>query len=149
MSTPEDDRALLQLLKFELRFLEDGGYGRSPHAPRRQSLAFEDSPTCMNFNTQADREPCTSCMLMQFVPPSRVLDQIPCRHIPLNAEGQTLCSLYESGDQQKTEEALGGWLKATIKGLEQQQTAGPKTGGASSARQSDSRRANSTCCCDK
>ncbi|HKS74838.1 MAG TPA: hypothetical protein VJQ82_16655 [Terriglobales bacterium] len=148
MSTPKDDRALLQLLKFELRFLEDGGYGRSPHAPRRQSLAFEDSPTCMNFNTQANREPCTSCMLMQFVPPSRVLEQIPCRHILLNAEGQTLCSLYESGDQQKMEEALGTWLRATIKGLEQPQNAGPQTV-SPSARQTDVKRTSSSCCCDK
>lgn len=148
MSTPKDDRNLLQVLKFELRFLEDGGYGNSPHAPRRQSLVFEDSPSCMNFNTQADREPCTSCLLMQFVPPSRVLEQIPCRHIPLNAEGQTLCSLYESGEQQKIEEALGAWLRATIKGLEQQLNAGPQTG-SPSARQTDTKRTGSSCCADK
>lgn len=148
MSTPKDDRALLQLLKFELRFLEEGGYGRSPHEPRRQSLAFEDSPSCMNFNTQADREPCTSCMLMHFVPPSRVLEQIPCRHIPLNAEGQTLCSLYESGDQQKIEESLGTWLRAAIKGLEQQQNAGPQTD-SPSARQTDTKHTNASCCCNK
>lgn len=148
MSTPKDDRALLQLLKFELRFLEDGGYGNSPHAPRRQSLAFEDSPTCMNFNTQADREPCTSCQLMQFVPPSRVLEQIPCRHILLNAEGQTLASLYESGDQQKIEEALGTWLRAAIKGLEQRQNADLQIG-SPSARQTDAKRTSSSCSCDK
>ena len=43
-----DDRDLLEMLKFELRFLEDGGYGQSPHAARRASLIFEDSLTCMN-----------------------------------------------------------------------------------------------------
>lgn len=149
MSTPNDDRALLQLLKFELRFLEDGGYGNSPHAPRRQSLAFEDSPTCMNFNTQADREPCTSCLLMQFVPPSRVLEQIPCRHIPLNAEGQTLASLYESGDQQKIEEALGTWLRAAIKSLEQRRTDGVQTCGESAPGKTGAPRSSPSCCRDK
>ena len=32
----QDKRDVLELLKFELKFLEDGGYGRSPHAPRRE-----------------------------------------------------------------------------------------------------------------
>ncbi len=26
---------VLELLRFELQFLEDGGYGRSPHTPTR------------------------------------------------------------------------------------------------------------------
>lgn len=119
----KDDRDLLEVLKFELRFLKEGGYGRSPHAPRRPSLVFEDSLTCMNFNTQEDRIPCESCTLMQFVPPKRASEEIPCRHIPLNDSGQTLASLYESGSQQDIEEALGNWLRASIKRLEQERAA--------------------------
>jgi hypothetical protein len=119
----KDDRDPLEVLKFELRFLEEGGYGRSPHEPRRPSLIFEDSLTCMNFNTQADRMPCDACLLMQFVPQNRASEQIPCRHIPLNAKGQTLASLYESGNQQEIEEALGDWLRAAIKRLEQERAA--------------------------
>lgn len=115
---PKDDRDLLDVLKFELRFLEDGGYGRSPHAPRRPSLVFEDSLSCMNFNTQAERTPCSACRLMQFVPPDRASEQIPCRHIPLNAAGQTLDSLYEAGTQQEIEEATANWLRTTIQQLE-------------------------------
>jgi hypothetical protein len=38
---------ILELLKFELKFLEDGGYGRSPHTPWRPQLIFEDSPSCL------------------------------------------------------------------------------------------------------
>jgi hypothetical protein len=30
---PRDDRNLLEVLKFELSFLEAGGYGKSPRAP--------------------------------------------------------------------------------------------------------------------
>lgn len=115
----KDDRQLLELLKFELRFLEEGGYGQSPHAARRASLIFEDSLTCMNFNSQ-DRTPCGACLLMKFVPPSRANAQIPCRHIPLNRDGETLGSLYESATQLEIEEALGNWLRATIHRLEQQ-----------------------------
>lgn len=114
----KDNRDLLEVLKFELRFLEDGGYGRSPHTPRRASRIFEDSLTCMNFNTQDGRTPCSSCLLMKYVPPSRAAEQIPCRHIPLNLEGQTLASLYESGSQQDIEEALRNWLRTAIKRLE-------------------------------
>lgn len=115
----KDNRDLLDLLKFELRFLEDGGYGRSPHAARRASLIFEDSLTCMNFNSQ-DRTPCEACLLMKFVPPSRAAERIPCRHIPLNKAGKTLASLYESASQAEIEEALGNWLKAAIRRLEQE-----------------------------
>lgn len=115
---PKDDRDLLDVLKFELRFLEDGGYGRSPHAPRRPPLVFEDSLSCMNFNTQEERTPCSACRLMQFVPPDRASEQIPCRHIPLNAAGQTLASLYEAGTQQEIEESMANWLRTAIRQLE-------------------------------
>jgi hypothetical protein len=118
----EDDRDVLEMLKFELRFLEDGGYGQSPHAALRASLIFEDSLTCMNFNSQ-DRTPCSACFLMQFVPPSRASEQIPCRHIPLNSDSETLASLYESATQLKIEEALGNWLRATIHRLERERPA--------------------------
>ena len=116
---PRDDRDLLEMLKFELRFLEDGGYGQSPHAARRASLIFEDSLTCMNFNSR-DRAPCSACLLMKFVPPSCAAEKIPCRHIPLNKDGETLASLYESGTQVEIEEALGNWLRASIRRLEQE-----------------------------
>jgi len=119
---PGDDRDLLDLLRFELRFLEEGGYGRSPHSPRRPPLIFEDSLSCLNFNTQADREPCSVCRLMQFVPGNRASEAIPCRHIPLDASGRTLASLYESGTQQEIEEAVGNWLRTVIQTLERKRT---------------------------
>jgi len=119
----KNDRDLLEMLKFELRFLEDGGYGQSPHASRREALIFEDSLTCINFNSQ-DRTPCSACLLMKFVPPSRANEQTPCRHIPLNKDGETVASLYESAaTQPEIEEALGNWLRATIDRLEQKRAA--------------------------
>lgn len=43
----KDERDLLDVLKFELEFLEKGGYGRSPRQAWRPQFIFEDSPTCM------------------------------------------------------------------------------------------------------
>ncbi len=117
---PRDDRDLLEVLKFELEFLEKGGYGRSPRAPWRQQLILEDSPTCMNYDSKDNRAPCSECLLMQLIPPERRAEQVPCRHIPLNAQEETIDSFYRYGSQQELEDALGAWLRATISRLEQE-----------------------------
>jgi hypothetical protein len=119
---PKDDRDVLEVLKFELRFVQQGGYGRSPHAPWRAPLVFEDSPTCMNYYARGDCAPCSECLMMQFVPAERQGEKIPCRHIPLDAEGRTLEAFYAQGTQPEIEEALEAWLKATIHRLEQERT---------------------------
>ncbi|MFZ0200573.1 MAG: hypothetical protein WB523_20190 [Candidatus Sulfotelmatobacter sp.] len=118
---PRDDRNLLDVLKFELEFLEQGGYGRLPRESWRPRLIFEDSPTCMNFNSK-DREPCAECLLMQFVPDEAREEQTPCIHIPLSSAGQTLENLYRTGTQQEIEAALGAWLRTTIAKLEAEKT---------------------------
>ncbi len=112
---PRDNRNLLDVLKFELEFLEQGGYGRLPRESWRARFIFEDSPTCMNFNSNSkDREPCSECLLMQFVPEDARKEQTPCMHIPLSPSGETLESLYRTGTQQEIEETLGAWLRSTI-----------------------------------
>ena len=40
----QDEREILELLRFELKFVEDGGYGRSPRTPWRPPYILEDSP---------------------------------------------------------------------------------------------------------
>jgi hypothetical protein len=83
----KDDRDLLDLLKFELKFLEDGGYGRSPHTPWRRPLVFEDSITCPNFGDPAHTQPCSECLLIDFVP-AELRDQVsPCRLNSSDFEG--------------------------------------------------------------
>jgi hypothetical protein len=110
----QDEHDLLDLLKFELKFLEDGGYGRSPHTPWRRQLAFEDSPTCPNFGDPARPHPCTECLLMRFVP-GELRDQAsPCRLIPLTNKGETIDYFYRCGTQLELEEALAGWLRKQI-----------------------------------
>ena len=117
---PKDNRSLPDMLKFELEFLEQGGYGRLPRESWRARFIFEDSPTCMNFNSR-DREPCSERLLMRFVPENARKEQTPCIHIPLSPSRETLDSLYRTGTQQEIEEALGAWLRATIGRLEAKQ----------------------------
>ena len=121
----QDEHDLLDLLKFELKFLEDGGYGRSPHTPWRPQLAFEDSPTCPNFRDPARPHPCTECLLMRFVPGELRGQVSPCRLIPLTDKGETIDYFYRCGTQLELEEALAGWLRKQISRIEGQRAAEP------------------------
>ncbi len=115
---PHTERETLDILKFELKFLEDGGYGRSPRTPWRPSFAFVDSPTCLNFGDSSRPNPCTGCALMQFVPEGRRQEPVPCRTIPIGREGQTVDDLYAYGSQAELEETLKAWLRAKISKME-------------------------------
>jgi hypothetical protein len=115
---PKDDRDLLEVLRFELEFLEKGGYGRSPRTPWRPQFIFEDSPTCMNYDSKENPAPCSECLLMQFVPAESRGEKIPCRHILLNEAGETIESFYRTGTQVELEETYGKWLRQTIRKLE-------------------------------
>jgi hypothetical protein len=123
----QDERDLLELLEFELKFLGDGGYGRSPHAPWRRPLVFEDSPTCLNFRDPARPHPCSECLLMSFVP-AELRDQAsPCRLIPLTDKGETIDYFYRCGTQLELEEALAGWLRNQVSRIEEQREQTSKT----------------------
>ncbi len=119
----KDERDLLEVLKFELQFLEDGGYGRSTRTPWRPQYIFEDSLACMNYDSKENPGPCSDCVLMQLVPPEHRSAKIPCRHIPFNTSGENLESLYRYGNQQETEETVGTWLRASIQRLEEERAA--------------------------
>ena len=121
MST--DDRNPLEVLKFELSFLEQGGYGRSPHTPWRPPLIFQDSPSCLNFNEPGRPHPCEACMLTDFVPAEKQCADVPCRQIPLNAAGQTIDDLYRTKTEAEVEETVAKWLRAAIAKLEQERGA--------------------------
>ena len=119
-------RDILDILRFELRFLEEGGYARSPHAPWRAPYIFEDSPSCLNFRDAARPHPCSECLLTQFVPSESREQDVPCRFIQLNDKGQTVDSLYRTGTQLEMAEALRAWLHREIRRIEgeQKQAAG-------------------------
>jgi hypothetical protein len=113
-----DDRDLLDVLKFELNFLEKGGYGRSPREAWRAPLIFEDSPTCMNYDMRDNPSPCSSCVLIDLVPLGDRKEPIPCRHIHLTQAGDTLDTMYRWADQHEIEDAYAKWLRTTIHRLE-------------------------------
>ena len=116
---PQDDRDVLQVLKSELNFVQKGGYGRSPRDPFRPHLIFEDSPTCMNYDTQDHPSPCSECLLMKFVPQDKQSERVPCRHIPLTNDGLSVFDMYQDGAaQQELEESVSGWLNRTISQIE-------------------------------
>ncbi len=119
----KDERDLLDVLRFELQFLKDGGYGRSPRTPWRPQYIFEDSLTCMNFDSKENPGPCSDCVLMHLVPPEQRSEEIPCRHIPFNVFGESLAALYQSSTQGEIEETVGDWLQATIQRLEEERMA--------------------------
>ena len=116
----KDERDLLEVLKSELDFLEKGGYRPSPREPRKFNFIFEDSPTCMNYDSKDNPDPCGECVLMALVPPADRSKTVPCRHIPLNQQGDTLESLYRTADQRELEDVYGAWLHSTISALEEQ-----------------------------
>jgi len=115
----QDQDELLKLLKFELKFVEDGGYGRSPRTPWRAPSIFEDSPSCLNLGDPARSHPCSECLLMKLVPGEVQNEESPCRFIPLNEKGQTIDYFYRYGTQLELEEALLGWLRGQITRIEQ------------------------------
>jgi len=113
-----DKRDILGVLKFELAFLEQGGYGRSVRTDKIPTRIFQDSLSCINFCEPTRPHPCNECCLTDFVPEKAQREDVPCHHIPLNAQGDTVDTLLE--DQLRVETALRIWLRATIQRLEQE-----------------------------
>lgn len=109
---------VLEVLKAELKFLEDGGYGRSPQSPWRAKFVFEDSPSCPNFGDAEKPHACTECLLIDFVPQEWRSHATPCRMIPLNDAGQTIEHFYGFGTQVELERAVGDWLRKKIREIE-------------------------------
>ena len=114
----DDDRDLLEVLKFELSFLEHGGYGRSVRTPWKSTSVFQDSLTCLNFGESERVHPCSECLLFNFVPEYSRNETVPCHHIPINQKGDTLATLDEGYNQLEREESIKTWLRNTIQRLE-------------------------------
>src|SRR2546427_13099464 len=116
----DDKRDILEVLKFELSFLEQGGYGRSVRTPWKPTSIFQDSLSCINFNDPERPHPCNECLLTDFVPGSSQCENVPCHHIPLNQEGETVDSMERQYHQGELEEAVKAWRRGTIQRIEQE-----------------------------
>ncbi len=114
-----DNRNLLEVLKFELSFLEQGGYGRSVRTPWKPTSTFQDSLSCLNYGEPDRPHACNECLLYAFVPEQFRSETVPCHHIPLNDHGDTLDSVDRGYNQIEIEEKLRSWLRATIARLEE------------------------------
>jgi hypothetical protein len=116
----KDDRDILEILKFELDFLEHGGYGRSVRTPWQPKSTFQDSLTCINYGYPYRAYPCSECHLLDFVSPEHHAEQVPCHLIPLNESGDTIEDLEFEDNQAKLEREVKGWLCARIKEIEEE-----------------------------
>ena len=118
-NTAKDDRDILELLKEELAFVEQGGYGRSVRTPWLPKSAFQDSLICINFADPNHTHPCSECHLMDFVDGEHRSEQVPCHFIPLNEAGETIEDLEAQDNQAKLETTLKQWMRTKIKALEE------------------------------
>jgi len=115
------DRRTLQLLCCERSFLKVGGYGHPLRGGWRPTLMFWDSPVCLNFDSSAPHQPCERCMFLDFVPETERDSLIPCHHIRLNSNGDTVHSLYRNGTQEALDGEVRNWLEATIERLKREE----------------------------
>jgi hypothetical protein len=114
-----DDRDVLDVLKFELDFIEKGGYGRSVRTPWLPTSIFQDSLTCLNFGDPDRSQPCDECLLMALVPPERHSEKVPCHHIPLTPEGETIHYLERNEAPEVMKEVVKDWLRRMIRIVEE------------------------------
>jgi hypothetical protein len=121
----KDDRNILEVFKAELEFIEKGGYGRSVKTPSKPTSVFVDSLSCLNYADPSRPQPCSDCLLIDFVPPAERSESVPCHHIPLNAAKETVDSIEQRGDQEKLEDAVKNWLRKRIYELEQERAGAP------------------------
>jgi hypothetical protein len=118
---PSDDRDTLEILQAELEFLEKGGYGRSVRTPWLPTSLFQDSPSCFCFPVHDHND---RCVLMQFVPPERRGEALPCHHIPLNEAGETVNLIEQTGDQEEIEDVAKNWLRRKLAQIRQERASG-------------------------
>jgi len=116
----KDDRDILEVLKEEIGFIEQGGYGRYVRTPWKPTSAFQDSLTCINYGYPYRAHPCGECNLIDFVPDENRSDWVPCHHIPMDETGKTIEMLENEDNQKKMESTVTDWLRAKIQQIEEE-----------------------------
>jgi hypothetical protein len=113
----QDLRGVLEILRFELNYLEQGGFDRDRSLLGTES-PFQGTFTCINFGDPLRTHACRECSLDQFVPADKQAEDIPCHHIRLNTAGETIAGLMKKNDPKRLVIVLEDWLRATIAQLE-------------------------------
>lgn len=110
--TPQE---VLQLLRYELNFIEQGGYQRLGE----QASPFRDSLSCLNFGDPVGPHACHECILYDFVPERARTEDVPCHFIPLDDNGSTIAALLQQHDHTaQLETILKIWLERAIAQIE-------------------------------
>jgi hypothetical protein len=112
----DDPRDVLEVLRYELSFLEQGGYRAQKNALVPVSL-FQDSLSCINHGMPRRPHPCNKCLLWDFVPEQYRREDVPCHFIPLTPGGVTIETRQS---EEELEKNLKVWLRDTIAKLEQE-----------------------------
>ena len=107
-----DRKALLQALKDELAFFETEGYGKPFRSGWRPTLLLRDSPVCLNFQLASRQDSCDRCPFFSLAPADDRDALLPCHHIPLDAEGNTIAGMYQKMTQKELDERYHNWLIA-------------------------------------
>ena len=118
----KDDRDILEILKDELNFIEQGGYGRSVRTPWQPKSIFQDSLSCINYADPNHTLPRNECHLLDFVRPEHQQAEVPCHLIALNQAGDTIQSLELEDNEAKLEQRVKDWLRARIRKIEEQRS---------------------------
>ncbi len=116
----DDPRDVLEVLRCELSFLEQGGY-RAQKNPLVAVSHFQDSLSCINYGLPRRPHGCDKCLLWDFVPAQYRREDVPCHFIPLTPTGLTIESRQSEAE---LEQNLKIWLRDTIAKLEQQRANG-------------------------
>ncbi len=113
----QDLHDVLQILRYELNYLEQGGYERDRELLGTES-PFLGTFACINFGDPLRSHACRECLLHQFVPEDKQIEEFPCHYIRLSNSGETIAELIEKNDPQQLVMALQHWLRDTIARLE-------------------------------
>ncbi|HUO60375.1 MAG TPA: hypothetical protein VMU24_06875 [Candidatus Acidoferrales bacterium] len=118
-----DIRDVLEQLRFELNYLEQIS-DRVASGEMQIFSPFRDNNICPNFNDPLKRHTCHECLLYDFVPEEKRIEDNPCQHIVVTPEGESIKQLLEAGDQKRLVDSMCGWLRETISKLECAQISG-------------------------
>jgi hypothetical protein len=114
----KDDRDILEILKDELVFIEQGGYGSSVRTPWLPKSIFQDSQTCLNYGYPYRAHPCAECRLLDFVSQQDRSQPVPCHFIPLDDAGNKLAELELEGSEWRAINTVKRWLQGKISQME-------------------------------
>ncbi len=114
-----DRQQVIETLRYELNFLEQGGYDHNVSGDGLPS-PFRTGFSCINFGDPLRRHACHECDLYEFVPEKARTDDTPCHGIELEP-GVTIGQLLAAGERKRMVTLLERWLREMIARLESDQ----------------------------